>query len=374
MKHSTLGASSSARWLSCPASVKMVEGLKDKGSFFAAEGTAAHDLAEQALNADKPASEFIGNEISGFIVNDEMANNVQRYVDYIADIQEGSVNPTLLVEQRVSYEEWVPQGFGTSDAIVIDGETVHVIDLKYGKGEAVYADNNTQAMLYALGVLQGFNHIHDFKTFVLHIVQPRIGNYSEWSISCEDLLAFGEYASERAELCGTKDAPFGPSEKACRWCKASGNCKALAEHNLKIIGAEFDDLENITIPDTNKLTADQVAKLLPNVTLITGWLKAVESYALDAICSGGEIPGYKAVNGRSNRRWADNSEDIVVNMLGEQAYTRKLITPTQAEKILKKEFSELSDVVVKPEGKATLVPVTDKRPPISTILDEFKEV
>ena len=114
--------------------------------------------------------------------------------------------------------------------------------------------------------------------------------------------------------------------------------------------------------------------MLPNVTLITGWLKAVESYALDAVCSGDEIPGYKAVSGRSNRRWADNSEDLVAVKLGDQAYTRKLITPTQAEKILKKDFSDLSDVVIKPEGKPTLVPVTDKRPPITTILDEFKEV
>lgn len=376
--HSKLGASSAHRWLTCPASVRMQEGEKDKAGFAANEGTAAHALAEEALRQGEHPSKFIGQTFEGFIVDNEMAHNVGLYFGYVSEIFMNEEGEDLLIEQQLRYDKWVPKGFGTADAIVITSSGIaHVIDLKYGKGVAVYADENPQGMLYALGVLQEYEWLHDIHEFVIHIVQPRIGNYSEWSITTDRLMDFGDYARQRAALVKTNDAPFGPSDKACQWCKAQSRCEALAKHNFEVIGSDFDNLDMLELSVPNKLSNDQLAQIIPNTGLIKGWLDAIQEKVLDEALAG-TMPGYKAVAGRSIRRW-DNVE-VAEKFLRQtrklkvdQAYTKKLISPTQAEKIIGKKDSKLQALIVKPEGKPTLAPADDKRPAINNS-DDFDDL
>ena len=196
------------------------------------------------------------------------------------------------------------------------------------------------------------------------------------------LLEFGDYAKERAELCTKPDAPFGPTEKGCRWCPLSAKCSALAEHNLKVISNEFDTLETclteegMTLKNHELLSPRQIADLLPKLTLIEKWCKQVAEGALEDIMSGGKIPGYKVVEGRSNRAWSSEGEDAIANALGDKAYGEpKLVTPAQAEKLLKKDKLKLQDEwIFKKPGKPTLAPEADKRPPIGSTADEFDEV
>lgn len=371
MNHSKLGASSSSRWLACPASVKMQEGEKDSAGQAAAKGTAYHALGEKCLKRDKHPREYAGYTIEGFEVDQDMISCVGEYFDYVMDLAHSCDD--LMVEQRLSYTNWVPNGFGTADAIVIENGVAHVCDLKTGN-IAVSAVENSQGQLYALGVMQEYEWLHDIDLFIVHIIQPTTNNYSEWSIKRDDLLKFGEYAKTRAALAEQPEPPFGPSAKACQWCKAQGSCKALAEHNLKVIGADFDSLDDVDLIDTCKLDSDQIAQILPHADLITGWLKAMQDKALD-LALFGSMPGYKAVAGRSIRKWGD--EEAAENFLRktrklkvDQAYTKKLISPTQAEKLLGKKDDKLKSLIVKPVGKPTLAPESDKRPALDNS-DDF---
>ena len=372
MKHSTLGASAAHRWLECPASVRMQEGEKDTAGFAAQEGTAAHALGEEALRAQLHPDTFIGDTFEGFVVDAEMAEQVGKYYDYVTDLF-NSENHNLMIERRVEYTDWVPNGFGTADAIAIGNGVCHVIDLKYGKSP-VYADNNPQGMLYALGCLQGFEWLHDMDLFVIHIIQPRIGNFSEWSIRKDDLIAFGEYARERAALTLLEHAPYAPSAKSCQWCKAQARCEALAEHNLEILCSDFDSID---LPEVGKLTNEEIAQIIPNAGLIKGWLDALATKALDEALVGA-MPGYKAVAGRSTREWGDAeaAEKFLRQtrkLKVDQAYTKKLISPTQAEKILGKKDDRLNGLIVKPPGKPSLAPADDKRPALNN-LDDFEAI
>lgn len=364
LKHAKLSASGSSRWLNCTGSVKAESTLPNTTSSFAMEGTTAHALADLCLNDTLLTPEqFIGELIEGYAVDDEMADHVAAYVAYVK-----SFSGIHFYEVRVDFSEWIPNGFGTSDAIVIDEKlkTVHVIDLKYGKGLPVDAENNSQGMLYALGVLSEYSFIYDIDHVVIHIYQPRIKNYSSWSISTNDLLKWAEWAKQRAEEAMRDDAPRTPSDKACQWCKAKATCKALLDHTHKIIMRDFDELDNIK-PDT--LTDSELGVILDNAKLIKSWLDAVESHVFDKLNNGEAFNGYKLVEGRSIRAWVN--EDTAAQVLlksglePDTLYTKKLITPAQAEKVLKKGKGILSELIIKNEGKPTLVQSCDKRDAIN---------
>lgn len=367
--HAKLSASSSHRWLSCPGSIKAEEGYADSRSEHANEGSAAHWLGEICLQTGQNASEYLGQTIAEFevVVTDEMVDAVQQYVDYVR-----SLGGNLLIEQRVDFSHVVPEGFGTADAIVMSGSTLHIVDLKYGKGVKVYAESNSQAMLYALGVLHDFDYLFQPEKIVLTIAQPRLDHIDEWEVTMDQLKTFAAFAQTAANLALEDNAPRYPSEKACQWCKAKAECVALKEDIEQALTASFDAIDEL--PKATSLTLEQMAGILTSKKLITSFLEAVEKFAMERLSNGEAMPGFKLVAGRSNRTIAD--EEFAIRILHQSGYNDEQIfkptalkTITELEKLMgKKEFSlTLGDVVVKPEGAPTIAPTSDPRAPLSVV-------
>jgi len=248
--------------------------------------------------------------------------------------------------------------------------------LKYGKGVQVDAENNPQAMLYGLGTYAEFSWISEFEWVDIAIIQPRLDHISEWSISVKELLKWAEWVSQRAEIALSDDAERVPGEKQCRFCKAKATCPALMKYTEDIIMAEFDNLDD-DLPSPDTLSKDQLRKVLEHKGLIEGWLSSVETVVRERIENGQDFPGFKIVEGRSIRRWGDEAEaeSKLSDLLGEKLHTKKIISPAQAEKALKKDQRMvLDDLVIKPKGKPTLVTESDKRPPINLTSEDFEDV
>jgi hypothetical protein len=361
--HAKLSASGSSRWLNCPGSVKAEEPYSDQSSdsFFAREGSCAHEVADICLKSQNNADYQIGFEHFGVPVDKEMTDYVQEYLDYVRSFE--TKNTRLWAEERVCFNHVVPEGFGTCDAAVLDfnTKTLNIFDLKYGQGEAVFAENNSQGQLYALGFLNELDFLDDdIETIVIHICQPRKGMFTEWAITKADLLAFGEWVKERAALALSGDAERVPGEKQCRWCKAKDSCRALMGFTQKVLASDFDNLD--AMPDPNVITDDEKRLILHSRKIIENFLKAVEESVFERLNKGDDFEGYKLVEGRSVRQWNDAAEDYLVSQLGDNAYNKKLIGITAAEKELGK--GSLNDFTYKPAGKPTLALETDKRPAI----------
>lgn len=381
MQHAKLSASGSGQWLNCPGSIKAEADIYkirvvNNSSAFAQEGTCAHELAEICLKSNVAPHEYIGRNLTDapeITVNSEMANYVEEYVNYVNSFQ-----GDLMVEVKVDFSPWVPEGFGTSDAIVVDEEMgiCHVIDLKYGKGIEVFADNNTQGMLYALGVYNDYSFAYEFDTITIHIYQPRIGNISEWSIKVKDLLIWAdETVKPAAELCLTDDAPRVAGSKQCLWCDAKATCSTLQKHVEKTISSEFDDLDLPSVDDSLNYQ-----NIMASKKLIEGWLKAIEGHIFEQLESGEKVPGFKLVKGKASRKWTDDA--AVEKYLRKkrlkvgEIFNQKLITPPQAEKFLgETKYVDMTDLVIKSEGKPALATESDKRPAlIMNVTEEFDVV
>lgn len=398
IKHAKLSASGSSKWLNCAGSVEAESKLPNKSSIYAEEGTLAHELADiclknyiESIFGSKPyvthipldikykspldrIGETIKCESDGkvisTIVTDEMAKFVQEYIDYV--LAHETKNSQLYTEDRVDFSNVVPDGFGTMDAAILDYDTgiCHIFDLKYGQGVSVDAVENTQAQLYALGFYNELKCLDVIKSFKIHIVQPRIFNYSSWEITLDDLVKFGEYASKKANEALAPNAPRTPGEKQCKWCKAKATCPALKKYTEDTILSTFEDLNKDIM--TNKLNDEQLKLILDNKNLIEDFLKSVEQYIYGRVLTGEKFEGYKLVEGRSNRKWVDDAEKVLKNKLGEDAYEKKLIGITAAVKKLKKD--EVEELTYKPEGKLQLVPDSDKRKEVIKTIDYFNKI
>ena len=382
--HAKLGASNAHGWLVCAGSVAAEDGLADKTSSFAEEGTRAHEMAEQCLAIAHNYPEHVdfddwpryaqikSEEYLSHVVDDtEMGGHVSMYVEYVNRLI-GDCD-VYAIEQRVDYSDWVEGGFGTADAVIVTDNVLHVCDLKFGMGVRVDAEENPQGMLYALGAYAKYSQEHTIGVVRISIIQPRLDHISEWEISVERLLRWAEWVSQRAEATQDPDAERVPGEKQCRFCKAKATCAALMDYTEAVIMANFDDLDGV--PKANTLSDAALRKALDAKGLIEGWLSAVETVVKERLEGGDGFPGYKLVEGRSQRRWSNEkaAEAVLVDLVGQdKAFAVKLISPSQAEKVLGKVRKEdIADLITKPSGAPTLAPESDKRPAVNLADDDF---
>jgi hypothetical protein len=366
MDHSELGPSSSERWIACPGSVLMTRDIQEESSIFAAEGNAAHELSEWCRVQQKPAEHWEGKIIVvgdyEFEVDHEMIDSVNEFVEYVEQWPGDA-----LIEERVDFDRWVPKGFGTMD----DGRLARVVrltDLKYGKGVKVFATDNSQLKIYALGVIQDFEHLYDFDEFVLTIHQPRLNHVDTFVITKAELLEWGEDVLRPAALRTLEpDAPLIAGDH-CMFCKARKICKVRADYLMRAALEDFNDLD-AGPKELMFLSNEEVAELLPYLANIKKWCNDLESYALGELAKGHQIGGYKVVAGRANRVFKDAEEaEKELEQLG-GAYEHVLLSPAKAEKKYGKK--KVAHLITQPQGKPTLASPDDSREPL--VLDASSE-
>lgn len=377
--HAYLSASNSKQWLMCTPSIKLSEGIPNQESDFAREGTLAHEFSEAILMKNlgiikKQKYNAIVKKIkANELYAADMDDYVERYVDIVMEKIGEANSPEAVhkVEQRLDFSAWVPRGFGTGDAVIIDNGIIEIIDLKYGKGVPVSAIGNTQIRLYALGAINEFGFFYDIEKVKMTIVQPRLDSVSTDEISAEELLKWAdEYLKPRAELAIKGEGEFCAGDH-CKFCRANAICRARAEKNMEIAKYEF----------ANPPTLDnlEISHILDVASDFSKWIKDVESWALQQALQGEIYPGYKVVEGRSNRKWKDEDEVgklLLANGFQENIiYTKKLDGIGKIEKAIgKKKTSELlGDLIVKPQGSPTLVVESDKRPVYNSAELDFRE-
>ena len=373
-KHAILSASGAHRWMNCTPSARLELEFDDNSGEAAAEGTAAHALSEHKLRkalkmrSKKPVSPYD---------SDEMDNYTDGYVEFVLEVIEQAKkicsDPLILIEQRLDFSKYVPEGFGTGDCLIIADGTLHIIDFKYGQGVLVSAEDNPQMKLYALGALDLFDGIYDIEMVSMTIYQPRRENVSTSTVSKENLYQWAEEVLKpKAELAFNGDGNYCPGEW-CQFCRAAVKCRARAEAKMKLATFEF------ALPPL--LSDEEIAGILSSIGDLTSWANEIIAYATDAAVNHGKKwPGFKVVESRSNRKYKDEEAvaEAAKNAGYRDIYKQSLITITEMEKLMgKTKFNEvLGGLVIKPPGKPTLVPVSDKRPEMNTssAKNDFMEV
>lgn len=377
--HASLGASGAHRWMNCPGSPRMEEGIPDTKSPHALQGTAAHMLAELALTDDLSPNSYLGDTFKGVEVDEEMVEGVQLFMDTVGDALTHD-EVLLWVERRFSLAKLDPPApmFGTSDVVTYDplAKLLTVIDLKYGRGVVVEVDDNPQVLYYGLGALleieESFpeykGEIHDIK---LVIVQPRAmhteGAVRSVTVSYQDLVAFAVTLLEKAAETQVEDAPLNPGDW-CRWCRAAPVCPALHKQAMAVAKREFSELPSNLPPAPEKLTVTELVTVLDNADLLTDWIKSVHAHVLAMLERGEVVPGYKAVPKRAMRKWVDVEKVLEFTrneclLLDGTVQETKLRSPAQLEKILKRyKFTLPTELWEKKSSGYNLAPDSDPRP------------
>ena len=372
--HAILSASSSHRWLHCLPSARLELEFENTNGEAAKEGTAAHAFSEHKLKkalrirSKRPTSEYD---------SDEMEECTDAYVDFIMEqvelARKSCTDPIVLIEQRLDFSCYVPDGFGTGDCVIISDDRLHIVDFKYGMGVLVDAEDNPQMKLYALGALEIYDSLYDIKEISMTIFQPRRENVSTWTVPVEELKAWAEEELKpKAAKAYQGEGEYMPGPW-CTFCRASTRCRARADENLKLAQMEFK------MPPL--LTDSEIEEVLTILPDLTKWANEITAYATDAAVNHGkEWHGFKVVEGRSVRKYKDENavaEKAVISGY-KDIYRKSLIPMTEMQKLMgKTKFEEiLGNLIYKPPGKPTLVPNSDKRPAmnVADAKNEFNEI
>lgn len=412
MKHAKLAPSASSRWMNCPGCIKLCEKVpKPPSTDFADEGTAAHALGELALSSQNPIdvfANFSGSEIlidketeKTWPVDEEMIEHIRGYVEYVKDIKRSTalkkeLIPSMYVEERFDLSWLYPGVFGSNDCCVYlpREKTLHVIDLKYGKGIRVEPEWNSQLMIYALGAVEFMwkeqvkktkdeLQVKDVvKNIVITIVQPRNLDGDEdtgirtWDIDVEDLFFWGHNVFRPAAVATENaDAMLAVGEH-CRFCPAIAICPEQAKNALAVAKTDFD---NAKLPHPEDLTPEELLKVLNISAVIANWTKGVKEYIHQNMEAGVEYPGWKLVKSRSNRKWTDEEHtlEVLEELVGEEAFTKKILSPKQAEELLKKNNispeATIAGLYFKPDTGTAIAKDSDRRKAIvSSIVGDFE--
>lgn len=370
--HAILSPSGASRWLTCTPSARFEKQFPDFSSEAAAEGTFAHSLSELYLrnhlkliksvlfNAElkkHKANKFYSAELDGHCLD---------YVNFILDKLADLHDPMIFIEEKIDLTEYVPEGFGTGDCIMIADHILDINDLKYGKGVLVEAHENKQLMLYALGALRKYSLLYEVKLVRMTIYQPRLNNFSSFEIEADKLLAWGnEFVKPKAQLAFEGKGEYKPGDH-CKFCKARNSCKALMNYNMDVAKYAFEE--------PNKMTDADIAAVLEKAATIKTWLTNIQDYALaEAVNNEKKWPGFKLVAGRSNRQYAN--PDAIIKALNKAKINKalfltepKLVGIGELEKNVGKDkvATLAGSYIVKPDGKPTLVPDWDKRPELNS--------
>jgi len=371
VKHALLSASSSHRWIACPPSALLSKKFEDSSSSFAQEGTDAHTLAQYKLEKSLGLPTKDPTESLSFY-DEEMNDHAENYAAFVLEqlekAKETCVDPQVLIEQKLDFSRYVPEGFGHVDCLIIADGTLTVIDFKYGLGIKVSSEKNPQMFCYALGGLALFDGIYDIDNIRLVIYQPRRENISEYTISKSELIQWAEdVLSPTAQLASKGEGEYKAGEH-CQFCKAKATCRKRAEYNLELAKYDFE------VPAT--LDHDEIAAILTKADELVSWASDVKEYALKEALNGTKFEGFKLVAGRSNRKYTDETAaaDLVI-AAGKDPFEKKLLGITAMTALLgKKAFEDiLGGLTYKPPGKPVLVTADDKRPEFNSAYEDFDE-
>lgn len=372
--HALLSASGAERWINCPPSARLQEQFPDTTSEYAQEGTLAHELGElkllRAFNhiGDSEFSTRKAGISTHELYSREMEQHTDEYLDFISrESLSYKYKPAVMIEKRVNYSSFAPEGFGTADCLIVGGGTLTVIDFKYGKGVKVDAEHNPQMMLYGLGALAEYSILFDVQKVKLCVVQPRLNNFSEWEIAADELMHWGNHVIRPAAELAFKGEGKASAGKHCRFCKAKAVCRARAENNMSL--SSFAPVKPEQLKEV--LSNEEIGELIEKAEDLERWAGDLKEWALSSCLNGEDIPGWKAVEGRSSRRFNDPDSafrKLISSGIDEaMLYERKPLSLAALEKVVgKKDFSAiLAEDIVKSAGKPTLAKESDKREKIT---------
>ena len=375
-KHAYLSASASERWLKCPPSAKLCAQEEDRGSPYAQQGTDAHELCQHLVETalGRPSKDPT-EDLTYY--DAEMQESAEGYCDFVMEQVEAAKklckDPLVCVEQTLDFSKWVEHGFGTGDCVIVADDLLHIIDFKFGLGVLVTASGedgtgNSQLKCYALGALDTFGDLYNIRRIKLSIYQPRRENVDTFELTKEELLKWAdEVLAPTAKLAYEGEGEFAVGDH-CQFCKAKATCRKRAEYSMELAKYEFADAPT--------LDEDEIAAILPQIDTLISWAEDVKEYALKQALAGVRYPGWKLVEGRSNRKYTNETAVAeVVSKAGYDPYEKKLLGITAMQKQLgKKKFEQLlAGLIIKPQGKPVLAPNTDTRPEFNTAANDFME-
>lgn len=370
-KHAFLSASSSYRWLACPPSSLACAEIQERASPYARQGTDAHSLCEykvsKALGLDvkNPTEDLEYFDAEMDYCSDEYCNFV---MEQYAQAKKLCSDPLIMLEERLDFSQWVPEGFGTGDCVIVADRELHIIDYKHGLGILVESEENPQLKCYALGAIYAYDGIYDIETVKMSIFQPRRDNVGTTVMGKAELLKWAENTlAPTAQLAMNGGGEYSAGEH-CQFCKIKATCRKRAEYSLEMARYDFEMPTN--------LDPHEIASILPKIDALVSWANDIKEYALRQALCGVKYPGYKVVEGKSNRRFIDDAAvAAAVENAGFDPYEKKLLGITAMTSLLgEKKFKELlGGLITKPPGKPTLVSDRDRRPAMNTAIDDFKE-